>query len=65
MPDVMLLLMGSRATLQDFPNDGSTQNAESYILLVLAVVYGYHAVMLLFGTAHCLAVVCGECCNAA
>jgi hypothetical protein len=25
------------------------------------VIYGYHALALLFGTGHCLAVVCGEC----
>lgn len=35
--------------------------AESFLLLVAAVVYGYTATMLLFGTVHCFAVICGEC----
>ena len=30
------------------------------MLLLLAGVYGYHVLILLFGTAHCLSIVCGE-----
>jgi hypothetical protein len=35
------------------------RNGETYVLMMAVVVYGYHALALLFGTAHCLGVVCG------
>jgi hypothetical protein len=34
--------------------------AESLLLIFLCVVYGYHALVLLFGTSHCLAIMLGE-----
>lgn len=36
------------------------KGAESYLLLFLAVVYGYHSLMLLFGTSHCCSILLGE-----
>jgi len=33
---------------------------ESFLLIVAAVAYGYTATMLLFGTFHCLSIVCGK-----
>lgn len=33
--------------------------AENFVLLFLAVVYGYHCVLLLFGTSHCLSILLG------
>lgn len=39
---------------------GGWMGAESLLLIIAAVVYGYTATMLLFGTLHCLAIVCGE-----
>lgn len=34
--------------------------AESFLILLAAIVYGYHATLLLFGSLHCLAITCGE-----
>lgn len=34
---------------------------ESFLLILAAVVYGYTATVLLFGTMHCLSLVLGEC----
>lgn len=38
---------------------------ESFLITFLAVVYGYHAVLLIFGTMHCLSILLGEsrCCR--
>lgn len=36
------------------------QDAETYLLLILAILYIYHFIMLFFGTAHCLGLVVGE-----
>lgn len=33
---------------------------ESLLLIFLAVIYGYHAMVLLFGTSHCLGIALGE-----
>ena len=33
---------------------------EVYILLVLDIMFAYNALMLLFGTAHCCSLLCGE-----
>lgn len=33
---------------------------ESFLITFLAVVYGYHALVLLFGTSHCLSILLGE-----
>jgi hypothetical protein len=32
---------------------------ESFLLLLLAIVYGYHAAVLLFGSLHCCSLVLG------
>lgn len=32
---------------------------ESFLITFLAVVYGYHALVLLFGTGHCLSILLG------
>lgn len=34
--------------------------AEGFLLIVAAVVYGYTATMLIFGTAHCLGIIFGR-----
>lgn len=39
---------------------GTWMGTESFLLIVAAVAYGYTATMLLFGTFHCLSIVCGE-----
>jgi hypothetical protein len=38
---------------------GVWMGAENFLLIVAAVVYGYNATMLLFGTFHCLSIICG------
>jgi hypothetical protein len=38
---------------------GAWMGTESFLLIVAAVVYGYNATMLLFGTFHCLSIICG------
>mmetsp|Transcript_31854 Transcript_31854/g.70774 ORF Transcript_31854/g.70774 Transcript_31854/m.70774 type:complete len:285 (+) Transcript_31854:58-912(+) len=55
------LMMGGaiwRLQRLSFPNKDVWDNAETYVLLILAVFYGYHALMLVFGTFHAFAVVC-------
>lgn len=37
----------------------STQRGETWLLLVFAVASGYHAVLLLFGTLHCVGLLLG------
>lgn len=39
---------------------GTWMGAEGFLLIVAAVVYGYTATMLIFGTAHCLGIICGR-----
>jgi len=34
-------------------------NPETYIVLVLDIIYAYNALMLIFGLAHCLSLFCG------
>ncbi|KAJ9505490.1 hypothetical protein QJQ45_024208, partial [Haematococcus lacustris] len=53
------LLLGGvawRLQLRQFPNKDLWRDPETTVLLFLAVLYAYHVLMLLFGTAHCLGV---------
>ena len=44
-----------------FPNGpGLWDNPETFILLVLAIFYAYHALMLVFGNFHLAAIIFGE-----
>eukprot|EP00877_Chromochloris_zofingiensis_P003793 jgi/Chrzof1/13414/Cz07g32050.t1 len=54
----LLLLAGAiwRLRARGFPGGTMWKGAESYLLLFLAVVYGYHSLMLLFGTSHCCSI---------
>lgn len=38
----------------------ATTSAETWVLLALAVLGGYHSVLLLFGTLHCCSVTLSE-----
>ncbi|MEW5306030.1 MAG: hypothetical protein WDW36_008532 [Sanguina aurantia] len=40
-----------------FPGDDSLKDGETYVLLVLGIVYGYHVLLLVFGDLHCCAVI--------
>lgn len=39
-----------------FPSKNSLESVETYVLLALTFIYGYHTLMLLFGTSHCLSI---------
>eukprot|EP00878_Enallax_costatus_P024924 GHUV01026629.1.p1 GENE.GHUV01026629.1~~GHUV01026629.1.p1 ORF type:complete len:266 (+),score=40.75 GHUV01026629.1:503-1300(+) len=54
-----LLLLGGaiwHLELRGVPTPGRWMGTESFIITFLAVVYGYHGVLLLFGTMHCLSI---------
>lgn len=39
---------------------GQWMGTQGVLVIFLAVVYGYHSLVLLFGTSHCLSIVLGE-----
>lgn len=41
-------------------SDAVWEQAESYILIVLAAIYGYHAVVFIFGLFHAAGILCGK-----
>lgn len=60
----VLLVVGIVTALAaaGFPSDLATwHHPTTYAHLALGVLCGYHALMLLFGNAHCLNVLCGGC----
>lgn len=56
----LLCLAGAiwRLRQKGLPSPGTWMGAEGFLLIVAAVVYGYTATMLIFGTAHCLGIIC-------
>eukprot|EP00775_Hariotina_reticulata_P004399 gene4399-4652_t len=55
----MLMLGGAvwRLHRRGLPTPGQWMGTESFLLIFLAVVYGYHSLLLVFGTSHCLSII--------
>ncbi|KAK9810494.1 hypothetical protein WJX72_011736 [[Myrmecia] bisecta] len=47
-----------RLNRMDFPSPSSWENGETYLLLILDIIYVYNVIMLLFGLAHCFSIFC-------